>query len=90
MKEYRCYIEEYTVNNALCARLRDKDSNRHIVFTNGDKKHFLQFLSVAKQQSAVMPTVFERNGEDIILVQGILEKEDSEHIYLKDAGYLFA
>ena len=37
-----------------------------------------------------MPTVFERYGEDIILVHGILEKEDSECIYLKDAGYLFA
>ena len=41
-------------------------------------------------QIAVMPTVFERNGEDCVLVQGVLLKEDEDCIYLNDDGYLFA
>lgn len=90
MKEYKCYIEEYFSNGALCARLRDKSSNKQVILVNADRAHFLQFLSVAKMQIAVMPTVFERNGEDYISVQGFLAKEDAESIYLNDAGYLFA
>ena len=90
MKEYQCYIEEYCSNGALCARLREKSSDKQVILVNADKMHFLQFLSVAKMQFSVMPTIFDRNGDDFVLVQGTLVKEDAACIYLKDAGYLFA
>ena len=46
-----CYIEEYSKQNGkLCARLRDKASNKKVVLSghNTDRNHLLRFLAQAK------------------------------------------
>lgn len=68
MKElvkFDCYIEEYKNQTGnLCVRLRDKETNKRIVLTgtNVDKEHLLRFLSQAKINNNLMPTVYNRGG----------------------------
>lgn len=55
-----CYIEEYSNQNGkLCARLRDKASNKKVVLMghNTDKNHLLRFLTQAKIHQDIMPTI---------------------------------
>ena len=55
-----CYIEEYSNQNGkLCARLRDKASNKKVVLMghNTDKNHLLRFLTQAKIHQDIMPTM---------------------------------
>lgn len=96
MIKYICYIEEYQneIGN-LCARLREKKSNRKIVIA-GDmltKDHFLRFLSAAKNHIEIMPTVYDRNGTDSVAIRGIIQHEDADTIELRidvpGAGYVF-
>lgn len=91
-----CYIEDYNNDcGVLCARLRDKVSNKRVSITgiNADKNHFLIFLSQAKLNQQMMPTIFDRNGTDIVVVRGIIESEDSDEIVInvdvENGGYLF-
>lgn len=91
-----CYIEEYKNEvGSLCARLRDKASNKKVSITgtNANKEHLLSFLSQAKLNLQMMPTVFDKNGTDIIVVRGIIYSEDSEEIVVsidvESGGYLF-
>ena len=56
-----CYIEEYSNQNGkLCARLRDKASNKKVVLMghNTDKNHLLRFLTQAKIHQDIMPTIY--------------------------------
>ena len=49
----------------------------------------LQFLGGAKAYKDVMPTVFDRDGEDIVAVYGIKQKENKNTIFIdtdKDGG----
>ena len=58
-----CYIEEYSNQNGkLCARLRDKASNKKVVLMghNTDKNHLLRFLTQAKIAKPAEPV----NGQD--------------------------
>ncbi len=96
MSKISCYIEEYRNDKGmLCARLRDKESNRRIVILGGAtiKNHFLRFLSMAKTYIDIMPTVYDREGTDIVAVRGAIKNEDSESIEVDiavlGAGYLF-
>ena len=57
-----CYIEEYrNQKNFLSARLRDKKTNKKVVLVgeNLDKNHLLRFLSQAKLNQDIMPTIYE-------------------------------
>lgn len=91
-----CYIQEYKNNEGqLCAKLKDKKTNKKvsIVGENADKEHFLRFLSQAKLNKEIMPTIYDREGIDIIAIRGIIEsKSDSEiiiNIDVEDGGYVF-
>ena len=96
MTRWECYIEEYESENGLAARIRDKKTNKKIsiqVTSLEGKMHFLQFLSAAKLNKDMMPTVFDRDGADIIAVYGVKQKENKSTIFVdtdKDGGgYLF-
>lgn len=94
MTKWECYIEEYMSSNGLSARLREKDTNKKIeilIKSSEEKMHFLRFLSAAKTNKEDMPTVFDRDGEDIIAVYGIKKREDSETILvdISKGGYQF-
>lgn len=95
MKRYACYIEEYLIDNRLCARLRDKETNKQIILETAsqkDKMHFLEFLSAAKINMHLMPSVYKRNGDDIVAVYGNVIKETSESIHIRldaDTSYMF-
>lgn len=94
--KYCCYIEEYkNEQGRLCARLRDKVSNKIVSITgkNIDKDYFLRFISQAKTNLDVMPTVYERNGVDIVAVKGITVVESEDEIVVnidnESGGYIF-
>lgn len=96
MTRWECYIEEYKAENGLAARLRDKKTNKKIsiqVISMEGKMRFMQFLSAAKENKEVMPTIFDRNGDDVIAVYGVKQKENKNTIFIdtdKDGGgYLF-
>ena len=88
-----CYIEEY--DNGLCARLRDKKSNKKVclIGKNANKSHLLRFLSQAKINQYVMPTIYDKNGFDIVAVRGYVCSEDNNEIIInidtETGGYLF-
>lgn len=91
-----CYVEEYkNPSGQLCARIRDKKTNK-IVSLSGvslDKRHFLLFLSQAKVHKDIMPTIYNRDGSDIIAIRGYIEFETNNEIIIcidtNDGGYLF-
>lgn len=91
-----CYIQEY-LNQAgdICARLRDKETDRIIILSgmNVDKDHLLMFLSQARVHRDMMPTVFDRDGSDIVAVRGYIVSDTSEEIEvcidIETGGYLF-
>ena len=96
MTRWECYIEEYESKNGLAARIRDKKTNKKIVIlatSLEEKMHFLLFLSAAKLNKDIMPTVFDRDGENVIAVYGVKQKENKNTIFVdtdKDGGgYLF-
>lgn len=96
MQKINCYIEEYKNEKGnLCARLREKETNKKVtmVGVNADKTHLLKFLSQAKLNQSIMPTIYERNGKDIIAVRGIIESANKEEIIVnidvEFGGYLF-
>ena len=96
LDKLECYIEEYqNENEQLCARIRDKQTGKRVEII-GDlfvKAHFLRFLSQAKLNINIMPTVFEPDGVDIVAVRGIKRNEDDTSIVIEltglGAGYLF-
>ena len=91
-----CYIEEYkNQRGAICARLRDKETNKKVILTgeNADKEHLLRFLSQAKVNNNLMPTVYNRNGSDIVAVWGYVISDTEDEIEvcidIENGGYLF-
>lgn len=91
-----CYIEEYNNQNGkLCARLRDKISNKKVVLTghNTDKNHLLRFLTQAKIHQDIMPTIYDKDGKDIVAVRGYIVSDVPEEIVvnidIEMGGYLF-
>lgn len=98
-----CYIEEYVSSRTggLAARLRDKATNRRVVIDatgvmspEQSTLHLLRFLSQARLQHRIMPTIFDRDGRDIVRVTGLLQEETDEEIVVSIAceggGYAFA
>lgn len=91
-----CYIEEYkNQSGAICARLRDKETNKKVILTekNTDKEHLLRFLSQAKVNNNLMPTVYNRTGSDIVAVRGYVISDTEDEIEvcidIENGGYLF-
>lgn len=91
-----CYIQEYNNEKGnLCARLRDKETDKRVsmVGNNADKIHLLEFLSQAKLNQLIMPTIYDKNGHDIVAVRGIIELQNDEEIIVnidvEQGGYLF-
>lgn len=89
--EYFCYIEEYTKDGKLAARLRDKETNKKITFWVSpndilapEMKHeLLMFMSDTKKMNK--PDFFNRNGKSSIYVTAILLKESDDEILI--SGY---
>ncbi len=88
-REFKCYVEEYHNSTGnLCARLRDKVSNKHVVLWTSprdregyvDKQGLLKFLSDVKLSGR--PGYYEKNGSDFILVQGLFLDEFDTTIIL--------
>ena len=91
-----CYVEEYSNQNGkLCARLRDKASNKKVVLSghNTDKNHLLRFLAQAKMHQDIMPTIYDKEGVDIVAVRGYIVSDTPEEIVvnidIETGGYLF-
>lgn len=96
MNKIDCYIEEYkNEKGKISARLRDKASNKKVVIigVNANKDHLLRFMSQAKINLHMMPTVFDKNGKDIVAVRRNIDFEDEEEIVVnidvETGGYLF-
>ena len=91
-----CYIQEYS-NQAgkTSARLREKSTDKKVVLTgiNVNKEHLLMFLSQANIHRDIMPTVFDRDGSDIVAVRGYITSNTSDEIEvsidIESGGYLF-
>lgn len=95
-KSTTCYIEEYkNEQGQLSARLREKRTGRKVDLgvTLDGKQQFLQFLSAAHGQKAVMPDLFSKDGdEDSIVVSGELDfdaPDEIRFIYNENLSYLF-
>lgn len=93
--QIRCYIQEYLNHkNQLCARIRDKKTNKIVSITgeNADKDHFLMFLSQLKIQKDKFPTIFEKSGEDSVLITGKIDTQNDNQIVVNidilGGGYL--
>lgn len=99
-KMFNCYIEEYFDDKGcLCARIRDKASNKRVEVTHknfgvADKLHFLNFLNQAKRDIQIMPSIYSRDGSDAIVVSGNVEKETDDFIrvdiMVESGGYWYA
>ena len=83
-----CYIEEYEDNGTLCARLRDKDTNKLIVFWTSprdaavieQKKGLLEFLTETKKMNHF--ELYKKGGAEYILIQAIFLSETNDTIEL--------
>lgn len=93
-----CYVQEYShpVTGGLCARLRDKVSDKKVSIVTSDlnvRNKFLAFLSQARIQKVIMPTVFDRDGTDIVAVRGLIVEETKDEIsvaiQVHGGGFLF-
>ena len=70
-----CYIEEYQTDNGIAARLRDKSSDKNIVFWTSpndpnaieQKRGLLMFLSDTKRMNN--PDYFKKDGTSYILIR---------------------
>lgn len=90
---FDCYIQEYMVDGRLCARLREKRSDRKCVLVTQnrqDKAKLLMFLSSAK---GVLPDAYDSVGQDFVRVQGRLVSIDDKEIYInidcREGSYRF-
>ena len=77
------------------ARLRDKASNKKVVLTglSTDKNHLLRFFAQAKIHQDIMPTIYDKDGKDIVAVKGYIVSDAPEEIVvnidIEMGGYLF-
>lgn len=90
----RCYLEEYCNEKGIpSVRLRDKATGKKVVIggRNVRVSAFLRFLSQAKIHQDIMPTIFDRNGTDIVAVTGniISVTEDEIRVNVEMGGYLY-
>lgn len=91
----KCYIQEYlNEDNKMCARLRDKKTNKLVSITgkNADKNHLLMFLSQVRIQNNIVPTIYDKDGSDSVIVTGIIDSQNENEIVVNidilGGGYL--
>lgn len=64
-----------------------------MIGVNVDKTHLIKFLSQAKLNQSIMHTTYEREGNDIIAVIGIIQSQNKDEIIInidvESGGYLF-
>lgn len=97
MTTVKCYVEEYgNEPGRLSARLRQKSTGKKVNLGFADagvREHFLRFLAAAKQNQALLPNLFSRDGEeDSILVSGDLDFDAPDEIRFvpnENLQYLF-
>lgn len=85
IKTYQCYIEEYTNDSGqLCARLRDRDSGKKIIFdaNEHDRVKLLMFLSHCKIFGDTYYTVEPSN--EYICARGYVREETDSEIFISD------
>lgn len=83
-----CYIEEYEDNGKLCARLRDKNTNKIIVFWTSphdaaaieQENGLHEFLSDTKKMNHA--ELYKKDGTEYILIQAVLLSETNDTIEL--------
>ena len=83
-----CYIEEYSNQNGkLCAK------KVVLMEHNTDKSHLLRFLTQAKIHQDIMPTIYDKDGKDIVAVRGYIVSDAPDEIVvnidIEMGGYLF-
>lgn len=87
---YQCYIQEYrNESGGLCVRLRDKKTNKKVSLVSNHpfmKQRFLAFLSSAKRNQHIMPTIYDKNGIDTVQVCGLLLDESNDEIKVNPYG----
>lgn len=95
MIKLNCYIQEYNNDKGnLCARLREKESDKKVIMIGGNvnRTHLLMFLSQVKLNQTIMPTIYERKGNDFVVVRGVIESQNDEEIIVnidvEEGGYL--
>jgi len=96
--EVSCYIEEYTTEKGLCARIRDKMTNKRVCFWFSPydvgcyewKNDYLKYLSDIKRLNNL--EYYKRDGEAWIQLSAILLKESDDEILVSSyfAEFLFA
>ena len=85
------YLNE---DNKMCARLRDKKTNKLVSITgkNANKNHLLMFLSQVKIQNNIVPTIYDKDGSDSVIVTGIIDSQNENEIVVNidilGGGYL--
>lgn len=96
MTQWKCYVQEYQTGRGLTTLLREKETNKKISIQTPsleDKLHFLRFLSEAKANENAMPTIFDRAGDDMVVVCGVKQKEETRAIFVNTdvdgGGYWF-
>ena len=76
-----CYIEEYS------------NQNGKLMGHNTDKNHLLRFLTQAKIHQDIMPTIYDKDGKDIVAVRGYIVSDAPDEIVvnidIEMGGYLF-
>ena len=97
-EEIAAYIEEYYNQGALCARLRERTTNKKVVFWTSpfdsnpleQKNGLLNFLSESKKMN--VPELYNRKSNSYIVIQGIFGKETEDEIevisYLAELFYV--
>lgn len=87
VKEFLCYIEEYkNEKGQLCARLKDKETNKKIVLWTSpldvyaveQKRGLLKFLSDTKKMNVL--DLFKKDGKDYIVLQALFGEENDNEI----------
>lgn len=94
-KRIECYLEEYKNSEGqLCARIKDRETDKTVVLSGDvNKQHFLRFLSAARICQDKIPTIWDKNGTDIVVVYGYIEAETDNEITVcvntPNGGYAF-
>ena len=81
-----CYIEEYSNQNGKLCKVV-------LMGHNTDKNHLLRFLTQAKIHQDIMPTIYDKDGKDIVAVRGYIVSDAPDEIVvnidIEMGGYLF-
>lgn len=77
-----CYVIEDESNGIKDVKMIDKRSSKVVSLSgsNLDLGHLSLFLNMTRFQHDVMPTIYEPDGSDIVVVHGRIKKETEEKL----------